>query len=838
MKQLLFAGAMLAATAVCAQRPAPAMTDTTHRPVMAVPGKAKPKPYKEVITVHARTQKGLFTVHQVDDKYYFEIPDSLLGREILTVVRLSRTAGGAGYGGEIANQKSLSFEKGPDNNIFIRVITLISSADSTNAISKAVSNSYLSPIGASLPVAAFGKDSASYVVDVTEFFKTDNTLTGLSAQAKGQYRVGGQAADRSYIQSIRSFPLNTEIRTVKTYTPGGGGGGFQPGMGFGKPTVGDLAGAITLELNTSMLLLPKIPMQRRLYDPRVGYFADDFMLYGDDQQRVDKQEFAVRWRLEPKPEDRERYRRGELVEPAKPIVYYIDPATPKKWRPYLIAGINDWNKAFEKAGFRNAISAHEWPENDTTMSLEDARYSVLRYFASETENAYGPNVHDPRSGEIIESHIGWYHNVMQLLHDWYMIQCGAVDPRARTMKFDDSLMGNLIRFVSSHEVGHTLGLRHNMGASSQTPVELLRNKAWVEAHGHTSSIMDYARFNFVAQPEDNIGEAGLFPRIGDYDKWAIQWGYTYTGLDDPKKDKKENNRWIVDSLKANPRLWFGGEGRSNDPRAQTEDLGDDPSKAGMYGIKNLQRVLQHLPEWTKEEGDTYTNLKEMYGQVIQQFDRYMEHAYKYIGGIEETVKSVEENGPVYAPTPKALQKEAVAFLCGQLFTTPQWLLNTNIENDVLQPSVSVLNPVIKDQEDALRAMFSLRKLGMLEANTTRFGAANAYGIEEMFGDLKKTIWGGLSAHVPSDTYKRNLQKIYVKTLIDILDPPPPPPGVMVIGGGGPGAEITDIYSIVRAQLVTLKKEIDAAIPLTTDHLTRIHLADLSARLTEALDPKR
>jgi ribosomal protein S18 acetylase RimI-like enzyme len=394
-----------------------------------------------------------------------------------------------------------------------------------------------------------------------------------------------------------------------------------------------VAGAVTLGLNTSILLLPKTPMKRRFFDKRVGFFADNYTVFSDSQQKVEDQTFAVRYRLEPKQEDLEKYKRGELVEPQKQIVYYIDPATPKQWRKYLIDGVNDWQKAFEQAGFKNAIVGKEWPENDSAMSLEDARYSVIRYFASDIENAYGPNVHDPRSGEILESHVGWYHNVMKLVHDWYMVQAAAVDPKARKMKFDDELMGQLIRFVSSHEIGHTLGLRHNMGSSSKTPVEKLRDKVWVEAHGHTASIMDYARFNYVAQPEDNISEAGLFPRIGDYDKWAIQWGYAYSDANE-EADKKASNKLIIDSLAKNPRLWFGGEGGNSDPRAQTEDLSDNAVKASEYGIKNLKHILAKLPEWTKEEGDKYDNLSQMYSQITGQFSRYMVHVLRNIGGVQ------------------------------------------------------------------------------------------------------------------------------------------------------------------------------------------------------------
>jgi len=465
---------------------------------------SQPKPYKEIITDKAVTKKGLFIVHKVEDKYYFEIPDSALNQEILAVTRFSKVPGGGrSYGGEIVNQQTIKFEKGPNNTVFLRVITLISYADSTNIISKAVANSYLDPIAASFPVAAYHKDSvaktSSSVIEDTDFFKGDNQVVSLNPRTKRNMNVSGIAADRSYIQSINTYPINTEIKTVKTFSSSPS----TPGLTLSAspfPTTSSLpaaeaAGAITMELNTSFLLLPKTPMKRRFFDPRVGFFADDYVYYSDNQQKVESQVFAVRYRLEPKDEDIEKYKKGELVEPKKQIVYYIDPATPKQWRPYLIAGINDWQKAFEKAGFKNAIVGKEWPENDSTMSLEDARFCVIRYFASDIENAYGPNVHDPRSGEILESHIGWYHNVMQLVHDWYFVQAAAVDPKARKMKFDDELMGQLIRFVSSHEVGHTLGLRHNMGSSSKTPVEKLRDKAWVEANGHTASIMDYARFN-------------------------------------------------------------------------------------------------------------------------------------------------------------------------------------------------------------------------------------------------------------------------------------------------------------------------------------------------------
>lgn len=828
------------APAFAQKKPAnPGTTPDTSKPkAPATPGfsmpKPGPKPYKEVITDKAVTHAGLFTVHKVEDKFYFEIADSLMLREFMAITRFGKTAGGGVYGGELANQQTLQWEKGPSNTLFLRVVTLVSMADSTNKIYKAVRNSNVNPIVAAFDIKAFGKDSTSVVVDVTDYFKGDNQIVSIPPAIKGRMKLGGLAMDRSYIEHINTYPINTEVRSIKTFTSGGG---MPSPFGFSISSPTDAAGAVTLELNTSFILLPRVPMAKRLFDKRVGYFAEDYTVYGDEQQKVETQEFIVRWRLEPKPEDREKWERGELVEPNKPIIYYIDPATPRQWVPYLIEGINDWQQTFEKAGFKHAIEAREWPENDTTMSLEDARFSVLRYFASDVENAYGPNVHDPRSGEIIESHIGWYHNVMEILHDWYMVQTAAVDPKARKMHMDDSLMGQLIRFVSSHEVGHTLGLRHNMGSSSTVPVEKLRDKAWLDAHGHTPSIMDYARFNYVAQPQDNIPEVDLFPRIGEYDRWAIRWGYSYSGAKTPKEDAKVVNRWIIDSLKTNPRLWFGGEGFNGDPRAQMEDLGDNSMKASAYGIKNLQRILPNLIEWTREEGDKYDNLSDMYKQVTGQFSRYMGHVLRNVGGVNETFRSVEEPGDVYAPTLKSRQREAVLFLDDQLFETPRWLLDNAILNKISSPSFG--DPVSAVQTGVLSSLLGSTRLNNMLQATGRYGQAKTYTVDELLDDTRRSVWKELTTHGAIDVYRRNLQKTYVESLISIISPAAPPstgiPGLMILFG--PNTKNTDLPSIARAELAGLRSQIQAAIPATTDRLSRYHLQDIAERIKQALNPK-
>lgn len=833
--------AVMTGVPVLAQRKRanPVPTDTSKPRIPGFPGfnlpKQGPKPYKEVITDKAITHTGLFTVHKVEDKWYFEIPDSMLDREFMAITRFSKTAAGGGiYGGELANQQTLEWEKGPSHTLFLRVVTLVSMADSTNKIYKAVTNSSVNPIAAAFDIRAYGKDSASVVIDVSEFFKGDNLVVSIPQHIKSRMRLGGLASDRSFIEHINTYPINTEVRSVKTYTSGGG----MPSIfGLTVTTPTDAAGAVTLELNTSFILLPAVPMAKRLFDPRVGYFADDYVVYSDEQQKVDNQEFIVRWKLEPKPEDREKWLRGELVEPKKPIVYYIDPATPRRWVPYLMEGINDWQQAFEQAGFKNAIQAREWPEGDSAMSLEDARYSVLRYFASDIENAYGPNVHDPRSGEIIESHIGWYHNIMEILHDWYMIQTAAVDPRARTMHIDDSLMGQLIRFVSSHEVGHTLGLRHNMGSSSTVPVDRLRDKAWLDKHGHTPSIMDYARFNYVAQPEDSIPETDLFPRIGEYDRWAIRWGYGYAGGSSPKEESKILNKWVIDSLRTNPRLWFGGEGFNGDPRAQLEDLGDNSMKAGEYGIRNLRRILPMLPVWTREEADKYDNLSEMYRQLVAQFNRYVGHVLRNVGGIYETFHSVEQTGDVYEPAPKAVQRQAVRFLCVQLFETPHWLVDTTILNKVSNPDMG--DPVAPVQTGALSSLLSAGRLNNMLQSANRFGSARVYTVEDLLTDTRAEIWKELATHRTIDVYRRGLQKTYVESLISLAHPAAPSstgiPGLVLFFG--PNTKNTDLPSIAKAELVSLRARILATIPLTADRLSKYHLQDCADRIKQALEPK-
>ena len=761
---------------------------------------------------------GLFGVAHHEKDWYFEVPDNILGRRILAVTRyVSNTPGSSQYGGEEVTESMIYWEKASNGNLLLRVDALTIQADKGQDIEKAVKVSSENPIIASIKPEKTSSPGTTRV-KVTNLFEGDVQTFSLSSSSKRMMNLGGVKGDASFIESVRTYPINTEVTVTKTFTynqPAPSMGGGPSPMRSQSLPAGVEAGTVTLVLNTSMVLLPETPMQPRLFDARVGYFADGYSKFSDDQQSVENVRFITRWRLEARPEDVEKQKRGELVEPVKPIIYYIDPATPKQWRKYLIAGVNDWQVAFEQAGWKNAIRGEEWPEDNPDMSLEDARFSVIRYLASPVANAYGPNVHDPRSGEIIESHIGWYHNVMTLVHDWYQIQAAAVDPRARAFKFDEELMGDLIRFVSSHEVGHTLGLRHNKGSSSMTPVEKLRDKEWVEKNGHTISIMDYARFNYVAQPEDNIGKDGLYPRINDYDKWAIEYGYKATPYKTPKEDHLYWNKVIIERLAANPRLWFGGEGYDSDPRAQSEDLGDDAMLASDYGIMNLKRIIGELPKWNAEEGDQYKNVSRMYSQLVGQYNRYVGHVAANIGGRYITYKSIEQSGPVYEPVPKERQKAALEWLNKNVFTKPSWLVEVPYIYNLTDNPDSYLHSMVNSSvsPSSLLDVQRLDRLGQFAQNDP-----SNYKPEEYLSDLTGMIFSELYKGKATDSYRRYLQRRFVSAAIDAMN--------------GRGAENSDGRTLILGTLTEIQKK--AAKAKSSDTATQAHWQSIAKTIEKAL----
>ena len=777
------------------------------------------KPFSEVITSKAKSKTGLFKTHKVDDKWYFEIPDSILNREMLVVTRLAKVPSGVKvgnqqYGGEQLNEQVWQWER-RGKQIFIRVPSYSVKADKGTDMYESVKNSNLSSILASFDIKAYNKDTTGVVIDVTDFYNGDVMAIGATDALRKAYKTTMYDATRSYLDTIKTFPINIEVVTAKTYKSA-------------ESPIDNSIGAVTFEFNTSMLLLPKTPVKARLMDARVGYFGQGQTDYGTDAQKAERTAYIHRWNLVPK--DTAAYMRGELVDPVKPIVIYIDPATPKKWVPYLIAGINDWQVAFQAAGFKNAIVGKEapTPQQDPEFSVDDSRYSVVRYFASDIANAYGPHVSDPRTGQILETHIGWYHNVMNLLRNWFFVQTAAINPEARKAKFSDHQMGELIRFVSSHEIGHTLGLPHNFGSSYAYPVDSLRSKTFTDKYATAPSIMDYARFNYVAQPGDNVTK--MFPSIGEYDKWSVKWGYSwFPGNLTVEQEKAKLDAWVKEKA-GNPLYFYGRQGNQYDPRDQSEDLGDNAMKASTYGIANLKRILPNIEKWTYEAGKDYSNLSEIYGEVIGQFSRYMGHVTFNIGGLSENFKTYDQAGAVYKYVSEAQQKEAVDFLNKQLFTTPLWLINSEQLNKF--DNGSMLTRIKTAQTSTINNIFTASRLLRMLDNETKNGAS-AYTVPELFTDLRGTIF----AAARPDAFKRNLQRGYIDRLGSLMvDAPAPvlPPGFNFtpINVG-----VTDIRPLVRVELKTLVATAKARAA-AGDAMTKAHYEDLATRINDILDPKK
>lgn len=784
------------------------------------------KPYAQVITPKAKSSFGFLTVHKVDNNYFFEIPDSMLNRDILIVNRISkaptsRQKSRVGYPGDILGSKVIRFENKDNKRILVREYSYRERSENKDGMFQSVRNSNTQPIVANFGIETIKKDSLTrnYVINVSVFLQKENPLFSFDADSKEYIGLLNMVGEGTYIDTLKAFPKNIEISTTVTYQSKKG----MSNVGFletGSPRI-----PLTYELNSSMVLLPEVPMKARLFDPRVGYFTVGYTDFDSNPQGIEYKKLITRWRLEPK--DEAAYLRGELVEPKKPIIIYIDPATPKKWVPYLIQGVNDWQVAFEKAGFKNAIYALEAPTDDPSWSLEDARHSAIVYKPSDIPNASGPHINDPRTGEILETHINWYHNVMSLLRDWYMIQAGTIDEAARKMQLDDELMGQLIRFVSSHEVGHTLGLRHNFGSSHTVPVEKLRDKAWVEANGHTPSIMDYARFNYVAQPEDGITRAGIFPRIGIYDKWSIEWGYRWLPqFQTPEDEVAFSNQSIIEKLKTDVRYTFGTESDPNDPRNQSEDLGDDSMLASLYGIKNLKRIVPQILTWSYEPNKSYAGAGEIYSGVVSQFNRYLGHVTKNVAGIYSNSITVEQTDEIAREfVPANIQKRAIAFLNEQLFTTPEWLIDRQLME---KAKILPVNVICSLQSGVLARLINKNTLDKMSENEILNGK-KAYTSAQMFNDLKKVIWSNLGQ---SDIYKRNMQKAYVENLINLLDKK----GNADKNASGKRPAYSEAPAIAHGQLTELKRLATNAASVTSGTV-KGHYQNLITLIDNALSNK-
>jgi hypothetical protein len=829
---------LCAATVLCAQDEPPAQAPAGggggrggFGAAAAIPD---PQPYDRVITKEAKTSKGLFTVHQIKEKYYYEIPKSELGKDLLWNSQIAKTTAGAGYGGGQLVDKVVRWElKG--NRVLLLQVDYSLTADPNEPIALAVKNANNEAILQAFPVAAFAKDGDP-VIEVSRLF------TGDIQEFSARQRLGATAVDatRTFIEHINPFPDNVETEVTVTYTriaggttPTGGGRGGGLGAGQMRP------GSATVVLHHSMVRLPEKPMMPRLFDERVGYFTTSTMDYSRSEYKAERTRYIARWRLEKKDPT------AAISEPVKPIVYYIDAATPRKWVPWLKKGIEDWNEAFAAAGFKNAILGKEAPTaaQDPKWSPEDVRYSVIRWLPSTTENASGPHISDPRTGEILNADIQFYHNVMNLARDWYFVQVGPLDPRAQKLPLPDDLMGRLLEYIVAHEVGHTLGFQHNMKASSMYPFEKIRDKEWVKKWGHTPSIMDYSRFNYVAQPEDGIAVEDLVPRIGPYDVWATMWGYSpIPGAKTPDEEKPTLRKWAKEQ-DDKPWLRFStANANGADPGEETEAVGDaDAVKATALGVKNLQRVAKMLMSATAyKEGETYEQLAELYGRVLNQWSTEMTHVAGIVGGFNSQEKAIGQEGRIFNLIPREKQREAVKFLAENAFTTPAWMIDQEILRRI-EP-VGVIDRIHTAQDRVLAQLLSSARFARLLEQETLDGSL-AYSPVEFLASVRKGIWKELdSAAVKVDPYRRELQRGYLKAVDAKINPQEraaaPTPAQLPEGFVIPRIITSgDEKPMYRAELRALAASIGAAMVRTTDHETKAHLEASRDEIAKILDPK-
>ena len=773
-----------------------------------------PKPYAEVITEEAVSDEGLFTVHQVGDRYFFEIPESLYGQDMLLITRIGRVP--AGFGGFIVSgtkvsEQVLRWERRNDQ-VLLRKVSFNQVADDSLPISDSVVRNNFAPILAAFDIEAIGPDATTVVIDVTDFYAGDTpALSGLSAAQRTTYGVRRLDPDRSFINYARSYPLNIDIRHTLTFEA--------------TDAPDAKTGTISMEMHQSMVLLPEDPMMPRFADDRVGYFSITQVNFGLDELKAAEQTFIRRWRLEPS--DPEAYARGELVDPVKPIVYYIDPSTPARWRPYVKQGVEDWQAAFETAGFSNAIIAREPPSpaEDPEWAAEDARYSVVRWAASMVRNAMGPSVSDPRTGEIIESDIVWFHNHLRSYRNRLMLETGASNPAARSLDMPDELMGETIRQVIAHEIGHAIGLPHNMIGSSSYPTESLRDPDFARRMGVSPSVMDYARQNYVAQPGDGLQPTDYIRKIGPYDHYAVNWGYrVIPDATSPADEKATLDEWIA--AKADDRMYRFGSSTGWNPDAQTEDMGDDPVKSSGYGVANLKRVAPKLVEWTATPGENFDDLEELYGELVGQWSRYIGHVVTLVGGRYENAKTTDQGEPIFTPVPRDKQEEAVQFVIDEVFVSPTWIADREILRRI--EHAGALERVRGRQVAFLNQMLDPRR--MQRIIESEVFDAGAYPLVEYLDDLKEGVFSELDSGEPIDTYRRSLQRAYLERLEYLMtEEPAAPPATAGNNITRVDVSQSDIRPLSRAQLREIMEDARWAAGRTEDRVTRAHLVDLADR---------
>jgi hypothetical protein len=842
IRALLLVLAPALAAPLGAQQPAPATPPATGAPATqgTPPTPRRPRPYAQVVTDRARTDRGGITVHRVDERWLFEVPDSLVRRDFLFVTRVAGVpANFPGFtpAGASLEERLVRWER-QGERLIMRGIPTSAYSDDSLPIALSVASNNIGPILAAFPILAFTPDSASVVVDVTDFFAGDTPgIGGLTSAQRRLYQVRRLDPARSFVNTVHSYPLNVEVRHTQTFEAG-------------EPPDDQGSGTITLVMNQSIVVLPRQPMRPRYADDRVGFFSVSRVNYGLDEQKAASQRFIRRWRLEPK--DPAAYARGELVEPVKPIVYYIDPATPAKWRPYVKAGVDSWQQVFEAAGFRNAIVAKDAPSRaeDPEWDPEDIRYSVVRWAASLVRNAQGPSTSDPRTGEIIESDIVWYHNHMRSYRNRLLTETGASNPTARTLDIPESLMGETMKQVIAHEIGHALGLPHNMVASSSYPVDSLRSASFTKVYGVSPSIMDYARQNYVAQPGDGLAPTDFVRRLGPFDRFVINWGYRVLPVATPEAERPILGRMITQQTGPMP-YRFVSEGLTGiDPRSQTEDIGDDPLRASTYAITNMKAMVPNLVAWTTKPGEDYDDLAELYGEALANWGRYMNHVASLIGGVTVSSKTSDQPGVVYAVVPRARQQAALRFLADEVFRTPTWLAPDAVLSRIgPQAPNATLTGV---QGAVLGQLLDVRRLARL-GESESMDPANAYPASAYMSDLRSALWGGGLA---PDANRRALQRVYLQRLTALVTPPTPPAaGAGGPGGGGGGQQNpnapppppfllqpdvprSDLPALARSELRAVRAQARAAASTAPNAMARAHWADVVDRIDIALDTSR